>query len=118
MKLLPALVFSFAATASAAPAFAWNEHAVYTPAAGSQSGVIAIALTEWMTAFYIVFEVQDTTTATHTLYLQRWNGSTFWAAPVVLDSHVGQWSTTRRSSPAPATSRSPRTCATECAPPS
>jgi hypothetical protein len=91
MKLLPALVFSFAATASAAPAFAWNEHAVYTPAAGSQSGVIAIALTEWMTAFYIVFEVQDTTTATHTLYLQRWNGSTFWAAPVVLDSHVGQW---------------------------
>lgn len=88
---LTSLAAVLAVLVTAAPAQAWTEHVVYSPTAGSASGVISIALADLSNAFYVVFEVQDTTSATHSLYLQKWSGGVFWAAPVLLDSHVGQW---------------------------
>lgn len=77
----------------------WAEHVIYSP--GTDEDVKSVALAPLSAPntsfavgpvpiavedFYVVFEVEDTGAQTHKLYLQKWNGTAFWADPVELDS--------------------------------
>jgi hypothetical protein len=88
------LVLLLAAVGLAAEASAqnpWIEHVI--PAVGVNDNVLAVAVTRsseysWLSghSFYVAYEVDDTVAQTHVLYLQKWDGSAFWAAPVELFS--------------------------------
>jgi hypothetical protein len=79
----------------------WAEHVIYSPRTGENVVSVALApLSAPNTSFapvvvnpdpvllgvqdfYVVFEVED---PSHKLYLQKWNGTAFWAHSVELDS--------------------------------
>jgi hypothetical protein len=88
-RLAHALTLS-AILAVATPAAAWDEQMIYDTAAfANTTSVVSVAVASAMDGVYVTYEVADATAGTHTLYLNRWNGTAWWAAPVVLHSHVG-----------------------------